>query len=137
MPATIAVKVLPLGNALGAEIDGVDLRVPMAPETKHRIMGAWMQHLVLRFRGQQGMATQQFVNFSKLFGELDRAPITPTKTGKPYIPEFPDITAISNIVVDGEPIGGLGSYEAEWHTDMSYNEETPSASLDFHDPGLG
>ena len=32
-------------------------------------------------------------------------------------------------VVDGVPIGGLGAYEAEWHTDMSYNEMTPSASI--------
>jgi len=92
-------------------------------------MDAWFQHLVLRFRGQQGMSTQQLVNFSKLFGELDRAPITTVGTGKPYLSEFPEITAISNIVVDGKPIGGLGSYEAEWHTDMSYKEETPSASL--------
>src|SRR5512146_23558 len=127
--ATIDAKVIPLGNVLGAEIDGVNLREPIAPETKRRITEAWSRHLVLRFRGQQGMSTQQFVNFSRVFGELDRAPITPTKTGKPFIPEFPDITAISNIVVDGQPIGGLGSYEAEWHTDMSYNEETPSASI--------
>lgn len=129
MAETVSAKVMSLGGILGGEVDGVDLHLPMAPETKHQIMDAWGEHLVLRFRGQQGMSTQQFVNFSKLFGELDRAPISPTKTGKPFIPEFPDITAISNIVVNGEPIGGLGSYEAEWHTDMSYNEETPSASI--------
>lgn len=129
MVEAIDAKVMPLGGMLGAEIDGMDLRVPMALETRRQIMDAWAQRLVLRFRGQQGMSTQEFVNFSRLFGELDRAPVTPTKTGAPYIPEFPDITAISNIVVDGKPIGGLGSYEAEWHTDMSYNEETPSASI--------
>jgi taurine dioxygenase len=84
---------------------------------------------VLRFRGQQGMSTQQLVNFSKMFGELDRAPTPANKTGNPYLADFPDVTAISNIVVNGEPIGGLGSYEAEWHTDMSYNELTPSASI--------
>jgi taurine dioxygenase len=31
--------------------------------------------------------------------------------------------------VDGKPIGNLGHYEAEWHTDMSYNEKTPIGSL--------
>ena len=92
-------------------------------------MEAWMQHLVLRFRGQQGMSTQQLVDFSKMFGELDRAPTPANATGKPYLAEFPQVTAISNIVVDGKPIGGLGAYEAEWHTDMSYNELTPSASI--------
>ena len=64
-----------------------------------------------------------------LFRSLDRAPTPANKTGKPYLAEFPQVTAISNIVVDGVPIGGLGAYEAEWHTDMSYNEMTPSASI--------
>jgi taurine dioxygenase len=131
MTATVTpvLSVTPLGNGIGAQVDGVDLRSPLPPAAVSQIMDAWMQHLVLRFRGQQGMSTQQLVDFSKLFGELDRAPITPTRTGKPYLSEYPHVTAISNIVVDGKPIGGLGAYEAEWHTDMSYNEETPSASI--------
>lgn len=123
------ITVTALGNAIGAQIDGVNLHEPLAAEVKQQIMMGWLQHKVLRFRGQQGMSTQQLVNFSKNFGELDRAPTPANKTGKPYLAEFPDVTAISNIVVDGQPIGGLGSYEAEWHTDMSYNESTPSASI--------
>ncbi len=127
--ANESITVTALGNGIGAQIDGIHLREPVPPEAGMQIMAAWMQHKVLRFRGQQGMSTQQLVNFSKLFGELDRAPTPANKTGKPYLAEFPQVTAISNIVVDGQPIGGLGSYEAEWHTDMSYNEMTPSASI--------
>ena len=123
------ITVTPLGNGIGAQVDGVDLRAPVPHAIKDQIMQAWMQHLVLRFRGQQGMSTQQLVDFSKMFGELDRAPTPANQTGKPYLDEFPQVTAISNIVVDGRPIGGLGAYEAEWHTDMSYNESTPSASI--------
>jgi len=126
---TTAIRVIPLGPAIGAEVGGIDLREPIQAEAQSIIMDAWLEHLVLRFRNQPGMSTQQFVNFSKLFGELDRAPITTVGTGKPYLAEFPEITAISNIIVDGRPIGGLGAYEAEWHTDMSYKEETPSASI--------
>jgi len=126
---TTAIRVIPLGPAIGAEVGGIDLREPIQAEAQSIIMDAWLEHLVLRFRNQPGMSTQQFVNFSKLFGELDRAPITTVGTGKPYLAEFPEITAISNIMVDGRPIGGLGAYEAEWHTDMSYKEETPSASI--------
>lgn len=63
-----------------------------------------------------------------MFGDLDMAPIT-VYTGKPFIPECPEIAVISNIVEDGKPIGGLANYEAEWHTDMSYNEVPPSASV--------
>jgi taurine dioxygenase len=36
---------------------------------------------------------------------------------------------MSNIIVDGQPVGSLGYGEAVWHTDMSYNETTPSAAL--------
>jgi len=42
---------------------------------------------------------------------------------------YPEITVMSNIKVNGKPIGNLGHYEAEWHTDMSYNERTPIGSL--------
>ncbi|MEQ1775837.1 MAG: TauD/TfdA family dioxygenase [Burkholderiales bacterium] len=127
-----AMTVTPLsgkGDGIGVQIDGVNLREPISIETKDQIMAVWMRHKVLRFRGQQGMSTQQLVDFSRLFGELDRAPTPANKTGKPYLAAFPTVTAISNILVDGQPIGGLGSYEAEWHTDMSYNECTPSASI--------
>ncbi|MPZ46924.1 MAG: TauD/TfdA family dioxygenase [Betaproteobacteria bacterium] len=127
--ATTEITVTPLGNGIGAELGGINLRESIAVETKAVIMEAWLEHLVLRLRGQQGASTRQFVDFSKIFGELDRAPITTIGTGKPYIAEFPEITAISNIVVEGKPIGGLGAYEAEWHTDMSYKEEAPSASI--------
>jgi taurine dioxygenase len=124
-----AITVSPLGNGIAAQVDGVDLRKPMPAETAEQIIKVWMEHPVLRFRGQQGMSTQQLVDFSKMFGELDRSPITTSATGKPYLSEFPHVTAISNILVDGKPIGGLGAYEAEWHTDMSYKDETPSASI--------
>jgi len=125
----VSISTTPLAAQIGAQVDGVDLRMPVPPEVRAQILDAWLQHQVLRFRGQQGMTTQQLVDFSRIFGELDRAPTPANKTGKPYIAEFPQVTAISNIVVDGEPIGGLGAYEAEWHTDMSYNESTPSASI--------
>jgi taurine dioxygenase len=127
--AATSVAVSPLAAHIGAQVDGVDLRQPIPAAVREQILQAWLQHQVLRFRGQQGMTTQQLVDFSRMFGELDRAPTPANRTGKPYLAEFPEVTAISNIVVDGEPVGGLGAYEAEWHTDMSYNERTPSASI--------
>jgi taurine dioxygenase len=124
-----SITVTPLGNGIGAQIDGANLRQPLSADVKAQVLAAWLAHKVLRFRGQQGMSTQQLVDFSKNFGELDRAPTPANQTGKPYLAAFPNVTAISNIVENGQPIGGLGSYEAEWHTDMSYNELTPSASI--------
>ena len=36
---------------------------------------------------------------------------------------------VSNVIENGEPIGSLGAGEAVWHTDMSYLEEPPKASM--------
>ena len=36
---------------------------------------------------------------------------------------------ISSVKKNGKAIGGLGSYELVWHTDMSYNDLPPRASL--------
>ena len=66
-------------------------------------------------------------SLSRRFGPLDKAPIT--TSGKLYQPTRPEVTVISNIVLDGQAIGGLGSGESVWHTDMSYNEVPPDASV--------
>ena len=36
---------------------------------------------------------------------------------------------VSNVIENGQPIGSLGAGEAVWHTDMSYLEEPPKASM--------
>ena len=123
--------VRPLPAALGAEIVGVDLAAARSPALVARIKEAWAQHLVLVFRGQT-LSDDQLVAFSRTFGDLDRAP--PNEAANPYgahVPTHPEVTVISNVVVDGVAIGALGAGEAEWHTDMSYAEQPPSASLLF------
>ncbi len=120
------VKVVPTGGPVGADIVGVDLSQPIADAAFRQIHDAWMQHLVLRFRGQT-LTKDHLIAFSRRFGDLDKAPIN--TRGKPWIEGYPDITVMSNIKVDGEPIGGLGYGEAVWHTDMSYQEVTPTGAL--------
>jgi len=39
------------------------------------------------------------------------------------------VTQLSNILVNGKPIGGLGNSEASWHSDMTYVEVPPPASV--------
>lgn len=116
------------GAALGADIAGVDLMRPLAEATFRAIEAAWHQHLVLRFRGQH-LDDPGLLAFARRFGELDKAPVHAVADAE-HDPH-PEITVMSNIKVDGKPIGNLGHYEAEWHTDMSYNEKTPIGSLLF------
>jgi taurine dioxygenase len=125
MPATTGVTIQPSGASLGADIMGVDLSHPVDATTFKLIEDAWHQHLVLRFRGQQ-LDDPRFLAFARKFGELDKAPI---HAGREVEDPFPEITVMSNIKIDGKAIGNLGHYEAEWHSDMSYNEHTPIGSL--------
>jgi alpha-ketoglutarate-dependent taurine dioxygenase len=120
------IQVQRLGDALGAEISGVDLSRPLPAEAFAEIRKAWLEHLVIRFRDQK-LSDPQLMAFSKLFGELD--PPGPNPYGKPFLPEHPEMNVISNIRTHGVPIGGLGDGEAIWHADMTYVETPPMAAV--------
>ena len=120
------ITVTPIESALGADVSGVDLRAPIAPEVFAQIRQAWSQHLVLRFRGQR-LSDPELLAFTRLFGELD--PPGPNPYGKPFLADFPEINVISNVKVAGQPIGNLGDGEAIWHNDMSYIETPPRGAM--------
>ena len=121
------ITVHPTGGALGADIAGVDLSRPLSGAAFGAIHGAWMKHLVLRFRGQS-LTDDRLMVFSRDFGALDRNP----RHARTEIRQAGDssdyVNVISNVVEDGKAIGGLGHYESKWHTDMSYAPVPPMAS---------
>lgn len=119
--------VIPTADALGADIAGVDLSDPLSAPDFGAIHQAWMRHLVLRFRGQS-LTDDQLMAFSRNFGPLDRNP-RHAKTERRQNEDSSDyVNVISNVVENGRAIGGLGHYEAKWHSDMSYNPVPPMAS---------
>ena len=119
------VAVIPTGKALGAEIQGVDLRTIDADDFAS-IYRAWLEHSVLLFRGQN-LTDEDLIDFSKRFGDLDWAPVQ--ESGRRFVEGYPEIYVVSNVMENGEPIGSLGSGEATWHTDMSYLQDPPKASI--------
>src|SRR5438552_1302804 len=121
-----AVSVTKIGEALGAEVSGVDASKPISADTFASIRKAWLDNLVLRLRGQT-LTDPQILAFSGLFGELD--PPGPNPYGKPFLPQHPEMNVISNVKESGIPIGGLGDGEAIWHSDMTYIDTPPSAAL--------
>ncbi len=119
-------KIVPTGAALGADIWDVQLDA-LDDKTFQDIYQAWLEHNgVLRFPCQN-LDDDKFLDFARRFGDLDMAPIN--ANGGNWKPEYPELAVISNVVQDGKPIGSLGSYESKWHTDMSYNELPPKASI--------
>ncbi len=124
--AATQIEIKPTGSPLGADIVGLDVSKPLDDATFAAIYRAWNDHLVLRFRGQS-LDDDQLAAFSRRFGELDDAPIS--AKASPLARHRRDIAVISNIVVDGKAIGGLGNSELVWHQDMSYVDLPPKASL--------
>src|SRR5713226_8261427 len=105
-----SIEIVSTGAALGAEIRGVDLtRLDAAAFS--RITRAWIEHSVILIRDQT-LDDAGLVAFSRRFVE-----------------GMPEIYVVSNVMVNGEPIGSLGAGEAVWHTDMSYLELPPKASM--------
>jgi taurine dioxygenase len=123
--ATEVIAVIPTTPVLGAEIRVGDLR-SLDEAAFERVLRAWHDHAVVLFRGQ-ALSDRDLVAFSRRFGDLDWAPIQ--ETGRRFVEGMPEIYIVSNVKVNGEPIGSLGDGEAVWHTDMSYLDMPPKASM--------
>jgi taurine dioxygenase len=117
--------VVPSGAALAAEVKGIDL-ARLTDDAFEFIHRAWLAHQTLLFRGQR-LSDADLIAFSRRFGTLDHAPIQ--ETGRRFVDGLPEIYVVSNVVENGIAIGSLGSGEAVWHTDMSYLEQPPKASV--------
>ena len=123
--AASALEVIPTSAALGAEVKGVDLR-DLDEAAFGRLIEAWHQHSVVLVR-DQSLSDQELIALSRRFGDLDWAPVQ--ETGRRFVEGMPEIYIVSNVKVNGEAIGSLGDGEAVWHTDMSYLDMPPKASM--------
>ena len=122
---THAAQIIPSGRALGAEIRNLNLR-NLSDSEFDSIRDAWLNHLVVLLRAQQ-LTDEDLIRFSRRLGNLDWAPVQ--ETGRRFVEGHPEIYVVSNVIENGVPIGSLGAGEAVWHTDMSYLETPPKASL--------
>ncbi len=123
---TRAIEIVPSGDALGAEVKGVDIASGLSDADIQQIKAAWREHLVVVIR-DQAIDDPQLIAFTRRFGELD--PPGPNPYGGPIYPEHPELNIISNIVEGGRPIGNLGAGEAVWHADMTYLELPPMGAV--------
>jgi taurine dioxygenase len=115
--------VKPLSPACGAEISGVDLTRPLSPGAVAAIKEAWGKHLVLVFRGQT-ISEEQQLRFASYFGDLGsrkKAP-EPLRSRAEGIRQTNEkVLLVSNIKVDGAPIGAFGEGEFWFHIDSGYS----------------
>ena len=118
----MSLSIRPLDDALGAEVCGLALDVPLAPEDFAAIHQAHLRHHVLVFRDLPITPSQQ-VDFSRRFGPLQIHVLRDFQ-----LPGQPEVLVVSNIKQDGKPIG-LGDAGHFWHSDLSYKEKPSLGSM--------
>ena len=116
-----------VGQSFVAEVMDVDLG--RISDGEFRVLyQAWLEFGVLRIRGQS-LNDGELQRFSNRFGPLEEIPYGKISEEEKQKIKNRYVTVISNIEVDGKPIGGLGNKEATWHSDMTYIEDPPPASI--------
>jgi taurine dioxygenase len=108
----MSMRVVATGAALGARIEGVDLRQPLDQATFEAVKRAFYRYEVIYFRGTE-LTDEDHIRFSARFGALRRIKLDEVHE------RHPEIFVVSNVKQDGKYIG---SYDAGifWHTDGAY-----------------
>jgi taurine dioxygenase len=117
------VEIVPTGKVLGASVHGADLSQPLTAEDFGAILGALGRHGVICIPGQN-LETASLKDFAARFGELE----INVAAGSFCDPVHPEVMTLSNIKIDGKPIG-LADAGQDWHTDMSYSSTIAFANV--------
>jgi taurine dioxygenase len=97
-------------GALGARIDGVDLR-SISADTARDILAAVHEHALVRFRNQK-MSVAEYLEFGQKLGE-----IMPYPDERYRHPEHPGVFVSSNVKSRTMGMARSGYF---WHTDLSF-----------------
>jgi taurine dioxygenase len=109
-------QVSPVAGALGAEVQGVDLARPLAPEVVGEIRQALLAHLVIFFPRQR-LGPAELLAFAGRFGQPTEYP------QMKGLPGFPHVIAVTKLEHERVNFGGV------WHSDTTYLERPPLGSL--------
>jgi len=110
------IQATPFAGALGAEIDGLDLRSLEDKSAWDGIRRAFLDHAVLVFRGQR-LEPADLMRIGERFGAPCFYPYVTGMEGYPYIFE-----------VVKEP-GETRNFGGAWHSDTAYLEQPPAVTL--------
>ncbi|OAN27493.1 TauD/TfdA dioxygenase family protein [Mycolicibacterium iranicum] len=109
MPSLNVVK---LGAHIGARVDGVDLARGVDSLTAAQINAALLEHKVIFFRGQHDLDDDSQLDFARVLGIPTTAHPTVTSRG-----------------ADVLPIDSRFDKANSWHTDVTFVDRIPKASL--------
>ena len=121
------VEVIPTGSGCGAEIKGIDLRKPLSEELAQYIYNAWLEHLVVFFRGQN-LEEKDHLRFTEYFGSAGDY-MRPSSLRNDIMKDRHNaVMFVSNIRENGQPIGALPDGEMMFHTDTAYDTKIHKAT---------
>ena len=120
MPAKLAarqtISFTPIGGALGARVDGIDLARPLGDREIASLRAAFLDYCVLLFPGQGHITPAQQLAFARRWGEVILTP-APDKCH----PEYPEILVLDT---HGEkPVTDM------WHSDITMEPVPPLGSF--------
>jgi taurine dioxygenase len=118
----MALQIRRLSYALGAEVSGVDISKSIDAATFDQIHRAFLDNLILLFRDQP-LDQQQFIAFSRRFGELDPH----EGIAMDRHPDYPEILLNTNKPKPGGRTG-FGYSATLWHSDRPGGFEPALAS---------
>ncbi|HZT87031.1 MAG TPA: TauD/TfdA family dioxygenase [Stellaceae bacterium] len=119
-------KTRQLHPTLAREVIGLNLWQRQDDSTVAELRDLYSRHGVLVFR-RQALSEAELAAFCGLLGKLER-----TVRSDWASPNVPEVTVLSNLKDGfGNPIGGLGDGELQWHSDQSYMQE-PATGAALH-----
>ena len=124
----MALKIRKLSQAIGAEIQEIDLNEDQSAETIDAMNQAWFDNIILLFRGQNLGAERQ-TEVTEWFGKLASIarPRDTFPKGYAALPE--GVMLITNVRENGEPIGALPDGDMLFHHDMMHADEPHKATM--------
>ncbi len=105
----------PLSPSVGAEIEGIDLARLPDDATLAELRRALLEYKVIFFRDQD-VTTEQHLEFSRRFGELETHPFAPHADG------YPEVLLL-------EKNAEFSGYENVWHSDVTWRLQPSLGSV--------
>jgi taurine dioxygenase len=131
----MSIKILPLSDALGAEISGFDWREPPNEETREAINQAFFRHHLLCLRAEP-LTSVQFANVARYFGEPQLQLLRYQRHN-----EAPEVSILNSTysTPEDKPDDLKMMRLTGWHTDDSYFAVPAKATMyqSLEIPGTG
>ena len=111
------IQVTPQPSGFGAEITGLDLTHPLAPDVLAEVKAAWARHGVVAFPDQP-IGLEALEAFTLQMGGFGHDPYIKPMAGHPNVLEL-----------RREPDEKATNFGAGWHSDWSFQASPPAATL--------